>query len=258
MNARISKISRALHDLAQASDAVLRVTGNGVAALRGKDLSNSERCLLEDRIDGFRSLEQVLSISGDLVGLHAALGKLVALGLVAVEGDAEIAEPVAAKPAKPAAAAPVSPAPPQPPVPNKPAIPVARVAATPPRTPTAPQPAPAAPLPAKAAVARTPTQATKSAPAAPAAKPSEAAKELAQAKALLRVEAGYLFGDKAPRVIARVYACKSVEEIFDVIVKLQGLLAKSGKADPNVFIDRLTTGLSKLRDARQKGARAPA
>jgi predicted component of type VI protein secretion system len=239
---------------------------------------------LAERIDGFRSLEQVLSISGDVVGLHAALGKLIGLGMVAVEGESDVEmapqrpaaavepalvprqkpapapgmaqrSPVAtpapvtrtAAPAKPVAAAPTKPAPPQPSV---------RSAA--PQPTVAPPATPAAAATAKPAVANAkpaPAVAASSAPKPAGAKPSAAATELAQAKALLRVEANYLFGgnaERAKKVIDKVDACKSVEEIFDVIVKLQGALAKSGKVDPNVFIDRLTSGLSKLRASHAK------
>ncbi|MBL8512636.1 MAG: hypothetical protein JNJ55_01490 [Betaproteobacteria bacterium] len=266
MNARVSKISKALLDISQCADVVLRVSNSGVIALRGKGISNSERCLM-GRIDGFRSLEQILSISGDVIGLHATMGKLLALGMVVLEGDAE--PQIAATPA-PAQASP-------PPQPAKPAM-----------VKTAPTPAPAAQQPKATAKPTAPSAAKPAAPAAsakpvaapPAPKsipvlqkppvPSASAKpapvavpkaqgaqsELAQAKALLRVEAGYLFnGDKANKVVARIDACKNTEEIFDLIVKLQGLLAKTGKVNPDVFLERLTSGLAKIREA-QKNAPA--
>ncbi len=65
-----------------------------------------------------------------------------------------------------------------------------------------------------------------------------------------------MFGNKAPKVIEKVDACKSVEEIYDIIVKVQGLLAKTGKGDPDVFLDRLTNGLQRIRAAQKSAAAA--
>ncbi len=231
MNTRVSKISKALLDISQCADVVLRVTNGGVTAMRGKGLSNAERCLLE-RIDGFRSLEQILAISGDVIGLYATLGKLLALGMVAPEGEPEPRIAVAPAPQTGVATA----AAPQAPQSTAPAKPLS--ASLPAKSPAAP---------ANRVAARSPA-ALQQVPMAP---PKEKG-ELAQAKALLRVETGYLFsGDKAKQVVARVDACKNTEEIYDLIVKLQGLLAKSGKADPDVFLERLTTGLAKIRAAQR-------
>lgn len=121
------------------------------------------------------------------------------------------------------------------------------------------KPAPAKPVAAKPAVAAAPPAKPAVPPKPPAAPPSAAAPkaaltELAQAKALLRIEAGQLFGAKAQKVIEKVDACKSVEEIYDVIVKVQGLLAKTGKGDPDVFLDRLTSGLQRIRAAQKAAA----
>ena len=67
---------------------MLRVTNSGVIALRGKGISNADVCLLE-RIDGFRSLEQILAISGDVIGLHATMGNCSPWAWWLLEGDAE-------------------------------------------------------------------------------------------------------------------------------------------------------------------------
>ena len=47
-------------------------------------MNPSQRRLLE-RIDGFRSVEQILAMSGDVIGVHAALGKLIAANLVTID-----------------------------------------------------------------------------------------------------------------------------------------------------------------------------
>jgi hypothetical protein len=267
MNARVSKISKALLDISQCADVVLRMTNSGTIALRGKGISNAERCLLE-RIDGFRSLEQILAISGDVIGLHATMGKLLALGMVVPDGDAEPqAIAPAPAPAPVAAKAPTPIPAPQP----KPAA----AKSTPQASTAAPQQPKAAPLaPARptapaatakpAAVAMAPKAVAPVQKAALQAKPAAVAptkeqSELAQAKALLRVEAGYLFnGDKAKKVIARIDACKNTEEVFDLIVKLQGLLAKTGKVNPDVFLERLTSGLAKIRESQKSAPAAQA
>lgn len=260
MNARVSKISKALLDISQSADVVLRVTNSGVIALRGKGISNAERCLLE-RIDGFRSLEQILAISGDVIGLHATMGKLLALGMVVAEGDAEpqtIAPPPAPAPAPVTAKTSASAPAPQPKpaatkgAPTPPANQSPKAAAQAPAAPAKPATAPPAPK-APAPVQKAASQAKTAALA-----PTKAQSELAQAKALLRVEASYLFnGDKAKKVIARIDACKNTEEIFDLIVKLQGLLAKTGKVNPDVFLERLTSGLAKIREAQKAAPAAP-
>lgn len=261
MNARISKISKALLDISQCADVVLRLTNSGEIAMRGKGISNAERCLLE-RIDGFRSLEQILAISGDVIGLHATMGKLLALGMVVPEGDPEPQAVAAPAPARAVAKAP--PPPPMKPTAAKVSPPVApapqQAKAAPrqmaPATAKAPPAASAKPVstPAKAAG---PAQPKATPPAKPVAAVTQKEQgELAQAKALLHVEASYLFsGDKAKQLIARIDACKNTAEIYDFIVKLQGLLAKTGKANPDVFLERLTSGLAKIRES-QKAATA--
>ncbi|MBL8519393.1 MAG: hypothetical protein JNK75_01865 [Betaproteobacteria bacterium] len=257
MNARVSKLSKTLLDLSQVADTVLRVGQSGAAALRGKSLSMAERCLLE-RIDGFRSVEQVLAISGDVVGVHAALGKLIALGMVVPEGEADRAPAAATPPtdaprtdaprAAPANNAPPAPTPALPhhqrsvnikPVVQKAAAPFASARTAAASPPSKPAPAPAV---AKAGIPANPV----------------ASDELSRAKALLRTEAGYLFGTKASQVVARIDACRSIEQIYDLIVKLQGHLAKGGKVDPGVFLERLSAGLAKIRQSQGTPRRANA
>lgn len=54
------------HDFADVSDVVLYSTLNAHAALNGAKLEGAQRSLL-DRIDGFRSIEQMLAMYGDLI-----------------------------------------------------------------------------------------------------------------------------------------------------------------------------------------------
>ena len=84
MENSVRKISKALLDLASMSDAVLHTTPKGQSALGNSKLDSAQKNLLE-RIDGFRSIDQVLAMSGDLFAVHAALGKLMALGLVTTD-----------------------------------------------------------------------------------------------------------------------------------------------------------------------------
>lgn len=58
-----------------------------------------------------------------------------------------------------------------------------------------------------------------------------------------------VLGNGAAKLKPRIEACNSIEDIYDLIVKFQEHLATTGKADPKVFLDRLTRGLA---EARQK------
>ena len=71
--------------------------------------------------------------------------------------------------------------------------------------------------------------------------------ELDNAKQLLLEEAKLALGKGAEKLRTRIDACRSIEEIFDLIVKVQEHLTTSGKADPEIFLDRLTNGLAAAR-----------
>ncbi|MEO8101129.1 MAG: hypothetical protein ABI790_01295 [Betaproteobacteria bacterium] len=233
MENSVLKISRALLDLATFSDAVLHVTPKARAAQKSAKLDSTQLRLLE-RIDGFRSLEQLLAMSGDLIAVHAALGKLMSAGLVATDS---LAEASVAAPSHTV----------EPPVETK--EPSRALAATPaPARTLAPVPAPS------------PARVRASAPLpAPATMPEKApVTELDEAKRLLLVEAKLALGKGAEKLRGRIESCDSIAEIFDLIVKVQEFLATSGKANPDVFIDRLTAGLVAARKKSSTGKRAPA
>lgn len=232
-------ISKALLDMARVADDVLYLTRKGSSATGDKELSHGQRNLLE-RIDGFRSLEQVLAMSGDVIGVHAALGKLLAAGYVTCDPAQ-----VNAKPAAPVAA----------PAPVKP-LKTATTAPVPAATPApklAVEPAKAAP-PRMAAVAVPPAK-----PATPTTRPatSPANAEVENAKRLLLLEAKMVLGEGVAKLAPRIHACTSVEQVFDLIVKFQQHLAQTGKADPDVFIERLSKGLATVRSRTAATASAP-
>ena len=194
MENTILRISKALLDVASASDVVLYATPKGSAALKGKKLENVERILLE-RIDGFRSIEQVLAMSGDLIGVHGALGKLMAAGYVtsATHHAVEAAVPVEAAPVA---------------------------------------------VPAEAHVAA-----------------KVEVDELDNAKRVLIAEVQHALGAGAAKLRPRIEACRSIEDIYDLIVKVQEHLKTTGKADPDVFLDRLTAALAAARKPLPAGKR---
>lgn len=78
--------------------------------------------------------------------------------------------------------------------------------------------------------------------------------EVSIAKKLLVAEARHLFGGTAARLQPKIEACKSIEEIYDMIVKFQEHLAKTGKVDPDVFLDRLSKGLAEAKRRAAAGA----
>lgn len=78
--------------------------------------------------------------------------------------------------------------------------------------------------------------------------------EVSIAKRLLVAEARHLFGATAARLQPKIEACKSIEEIYDMIVKFQEHLAKTGKVDPEVFLDRLSKGLAEAKKRAAAGA----
>ncbi|MBL8525275.1 MAG: hypothetical protein JNN20_16410 [Betaproteobacteria bacterium] len=237
MEHSVTKISKALLDLSQVADEVLYPTRKAGMAAGDKELSHGQRSLLE-RIDGFRSLEQVLAMSGDVIGVHVALGKLLASGYVTSDPAQVNAKPVASV----TAAVPTKP--------QKAAIP-APVATLAPKP--AVQPAKAAP-PKIATVAASPAN-----PAVQAAKPatSPANAEVENAKRLLLLEAKMVLGEGVTKLAPRIHACTSVEQVFDLIVKFQQHLAQTGKADPDVFIERLSKGLATVRSRAAVTASAP-
>ena len=204
MQSTVHKISKALLDLAGAADTVLHATPKARMALNGEKLDSTQRSLLE-RIDGFRSLEQLLAMSGDLIAVHAALGKLMAAGLVTPDSRAETDS------AAPATAAP-------PAVENK----------------VAP------PTPAKKVPSTTQENAKRL--------PKASSSELDNAKHLVLLETRMALGKGAEKLRPRVEACRSIEEIFDLIVKVREYLTTTGMANPDVFLERLTTGLATARN----------
>lgn len=217
MEHNLAKISKTLLDMSRFADVVLYTTAKGRASSSAKGFDVAQRSLIE-RIDGFRSMEQILAISGDLISVHAALGKLIALGFVTTDEVASRAPaPVATKPSGKEATRPIQK------VPKSTAASAKPVAkAQPPDNTNGPLTA-SAPLPAGAT-------------------------ELDRAKHLLLTESRLVLGaDAATRMRPRVLACKSIEEIYDLIVKVQQHLAKGGKVNPDVFIERLSKGLATAR-----------
>jgi len=279
-------ISQALQDLAGVDDAVLYCNAKGVAALKTGKLDGANRTLME-RIDGFRSVEQLLAMSGDLTSVHGVLGNLMAAGLVESisaedDDDFPVAEEAAPAPAPappkvveatkpveapkskaaeapkamPAEAAKPTPVPAAKPAPVPAAKPAPATAAKPtteaatkPKTAEVakPKPAEATPAPkAKAAEARqAPT---------PAAEPEEEElDELANAKLLLQRESEHFLGASAEKLRARINDSHSIEEIYDLIVKIRAHVArKTGDADSDKFLDQLIDGLAGARKKSKK------
>jgi hypothetical protein len=234
MENSVSKISKVLLDLSRVADVVLYPTRKGNSAASSKELDPGQRCLLE-RIDGFRSLEQVLSMSGDIIGVHASLGKLIALGFVTTDASLVNAEP----------AAPIK---------------VEKIE----KTEKVEKAVKAAPLQAAAKVAAVPVSAKPAVktPPAPVAKPAApavaaASSEIENAKRLLLLEAKLALGDGAAKLAPRVVACTTIEEVYDLIVKFQQHLAKTGKADPDVFLERLSKGLASGRNQSAAAKQRP-
>ena len=256
----VTKISKALLEMSRITDAVLQPSNAGLTALAGNKLELGPRRLLE-RIDGFRSIDQILSMSGDVVNVHAALGKLLAMGLVTSDPDGMAAEPqvVAAPP---------------PPSVEKPrvaslarqfAVPAPTPASTRPTVASAPTAAPAVAAPIARAPKAIPSAAAPIAPAVAAktvpvsTAPATAAKkvilsELDEAKRLLTLEAQHLMGNSAARMQPRIEACQSIAEIYDLIVKFRRHLSRTGTANPDVFLDRMTRGLETARKSKPKSS----
>lgn len=237
MDPGTAKICKALLDVARVAECELHQTDKGRRALAEKLLDGDDFNLLE-RIDGVRSVEHLLAISDDVVNVHSVLGKLIAAGFAATSPNAVVAEPAVD-------VAPVA-------VP-KAAPPPAELVAETPKPAATPKVAPSVPqnLVADLVLAHAPAPA-KSAPSAP--RESAAVDEVSIAKRLLSIEAKHLFGTSAARLLPKIEACKTIEEIYDIIVKFQEHLAKTGKVDPDVFLDRLTKGLAEAKKRAAAGA----
>jgi len=203
----IAKISKALLDMSRFDDEVLHVTDLGMGALAAAKLEPAQKCLME-RINGFRSMDQLFALSGDIVGVHGVLGRLLVTGYVAPDRNSMDSVPVVAE-ARPA-----------PPFAEKPLAVTAAL-----------QPIAG---PSRAATAAMP-------------QPKGAISELDAAKRLLALEARHLMGTSADRMQPRIEACTSIAEIYDLIVKLQRHLSKKGDSAPHVSLDRLIRGLEAAR-----------
>ena len=246
MENSVRKISKALLDLASVSDAVLHTTTKGQSALGNSTLDSAQRTLL-GRIDGFRSIDQVLAMSGDLFAVHAALGKMMASGLITTDLKVgELAHEAAVEPTRAAAAAPIASRANAPVTVAKPAPSVAPSTSRMP----APVATPKAVVAAPTVVARSIVTVTPDSDLGPLS-------ELENAKLLLLQEAKLALGKGAEKLRVRIDACQSIEEIFDLIVKVQEHLTATGKGDPAIFLDRLTTGLAAARKKTQPGKKAP-
>ena len=247
MENSVRKISKALLDLATVSDAVLHTTTKGQSALGNSTLDSAQRSLL-GRIDGFRSIDQVLAMSGDLFAVHAALGKMMASGLITTDFKVgELAHEAAVEPTRAAAAA--APIASRANAPATVAKPAPSVAPSTSRMP-APVATPKAVVAAPTVVARSIVTVTPDSDLGPLS-------ELENAKLLLLQEAKLALGKGAEKLRVRIDACQSIEEIFDLIVKVQEHLTATGKGDPAIFLDRLTTGLAAARKKTQPGKKAP-
>ncbi len=214
----IAKISKALLDMSRFDDEVLHITDLGARALAGAKLEPAQKCLMQ-RIDGFRSMEQLFSLSGDIVGVHGVLGKLLVTGYVAPDRNSVHSDPI------------VAPARFAPPVVEKPR---AATAAAPPVA-----------QPSRAATAAMP-------------QPKGAISELDAAKRLLALEARHLMGAAADRMQPRIEACTSIADIYDLIVKLQRHLSSKSNAEPNESLDRLIRGLEAARKSQPMSSAAAA
>ena len=203
----IAKISKALLDMSRFDDEVLHVTDMGIRALANAKLEPAQKCLME-RIDGFRSMDQLFALSGDIVGVHGVLGKLLVTGYVAPDQQSVDSVPLVAQ--------------------------------------TRTAPSIAEKLPA-ATAALQPVAGPSRAATAAMPQPKGAISELDAAKRLLALEARHLMGASADRMQPRIEACTSIAEIYDLIVKLQRHLSKTGDGAPHVSLDRLIRGLEAAR-----------
>lgn len=89
--------------------------------------------------------------------------------------------------------------------------------------------------------------------------PTKGAKdEVDAARKLMTFEAKHLLGADAGRLQPRIDACRNIEDIYDLIVKFQQHLVKTGKGDPDVFLDRLTKGLELARKEMRNETRSAA
>ncbi|MCY7389474.1 MAG: hypothetical protein LH481_15685 [Burkholderiales bacterium] len=202
----IAKISKALLDMSRFDDEVLHVTDLGRSAFAAAKLEPAQQRLME-RVDGFRSMDQLFALSGDIVGVHGVLGKLLVMGYIAPDRNSAQNDPIIAQ--------------------VRPPLVVEKAR-------TAPAVVSAAAGPSRAATAAKPP-------------PKAAISELDAAKRLLTLEARHLMGAAADRMQPRIEACTSIAEIYDLIVKLQRHLSSKNNAAPNASLDRLIRGLEVAR-----------
>ena len=214
----IAQISKALLDMSRFDDEVLHITDLGFRALANAKLEPGQKCLME-RIDGFRSMDQLFALSGDIIGVHGVLGKLLMTGYIAPDRNSVHNDPV------------VAPTWPAPPVVGRP------------RAVTTAMPPVASP--SRAATTARP-------------QPKDAISELEAAKRLLALEARHLMGAGADRMQPRIEACISIADIYDLIVKLQRHLNNKGNTAPNASLDRLIRGLEAARKSQPMSTGAQA
>ncbi len=247
MKRSTAAICQAMLDIASVDDTVLYATPAATAALKAGKLDNARRILLE-RIDGFRSLEQVLAMSGDLTSVHRLLGDLMQTGLVKTAGAEEEDDWEETPPPTPA------PAPVPPPKPAaKPAPAEAKKAApAEPKKAAAPDKKKAAPPTAAPVVPAPPAPAATLAPEAEESEEEEPS-ELDNAKRLLLQECRHFLGPAAEKLRTRIEDSQSIEEIFDLIVKIREHVAKKfSEADSDEFLEQLIKGLSAARKKKNK------
>jgi hypothetical protein len=239
MDPSTAKICRALLDVARVAEVELHQTEKGKRALSEKLLDGDDFNLLE-RIDGVRSVEHLLAISDDVVNVHSVLGKLIAAGFAAAAPGAGVHEVIieSVEDSLDFAASNVSTG--------------AHASTSAPAVVSTMAPMPVAVHSTPAAVpAPTPLPAVKTSTLPPQPAPVD---EVSIARRLLSIEAKHLFGASAARLLPKIEACKSIEEIYDIIVKFQQHLAKTGTVDPDVFLDRLAKGLAEAKKRAAEGA----
>ena len=205
-----AKISKALLEMSRFDDEVLHVTDLGNRALAAEKLGPAQTRLLE-RIDGFRSMEQLFSLSGDIVGVHGVLGNLLVFGYVAPDrssvhgGSGEVQ--------------------------------------------ARPEPAPLAKMHIATGAVPPVSSQSRAATAAPP-EPKGATCELDTAKHLLSLEVQRLMAVGADRMLPRIEACKSIADVYDLIVKLHRHLSRRGGDKSMKSLDRLISGLEAARKSR--------
>ena len=244
MDHELAKVSKALLDVARYGEKVLLRT-----RVATKGLDQGQQRLLE-RVDGFRSIEQLIAISSDVVDVHGTLARLIIQGAVTAEPSQSEPDEISATPTpvpapaaairEPAKAAPRAAGSAQ-------VAPVVRPQVT---SQPAPQPVPPS---TKLVSAKTVVAPVAAAPKASTAGLSDVSDEVLNARRVLAAEAKILFGRGAVKLQPKIDACQNIEQIYDLVVRFKDHLATTGKGDPDVFLSRLSAGLSA---ARQQGQQA--